>query len=73
VPVAAHFANNAVQVIGQYLYHKQISTFNLEEEQQIPAYVAALSLAAVMWLAYKINQMLRPNLPHAQAEQVNTV
>jgi len=71
VPVVAHFANNAVQVIGQYLYRKQISSINLENELHIPLYVASLSLAAVLWLAYKIIQMLDQPSPDPQAGQAH--
>ncbi len=51
VPVAAHFANNGVQVFAQYLYHRQLSSVNLEDDLSVPAYSAALSAAAVLALA----------------------
>jgi membrane protease YdiL (CAAX protease family) len=73
VPVVAHFANNAVQVVGQYLYHNQISSINLEEELHVPLYVAALSLAAVVWLAHTITQILNTTPPNRQTDQVNSV
>ncbi len=53
VPVAAHFFNNALQVIGQYLYKNKISTIDLEQDVQIPWYAALLSLALVGWIIYK--------------------
>ncbi len=54
VPVAAHFANNAVQVLAQYLYHEEMSSLNLEDDITVPLHIAALSaalaLALIWWL-----------------------
>ncbi len=54
IPVAAHFFNNAVQVLGQYLYHNEVSTVDLEKDIQVPwmaAAVSALLIVAVMrWM-----------------------
>lgn len=48
VPVAAHFFNNALQVVAQYAYHKQVSTVDLEQDIQVP-WQAALLSAFLMW------------------------
>ncbi len=54
IPVAAHFFNNGVQVVGQYLYHQEVSTVDLEKDIQVPwlaAAVSALLIVAVMrWM-----------------------
>lgn len=50
VPVAAHFANNALQVIAQYLYGQKISTLDLEQDVDIPWAAAAVSAALVYWI-----------------------
>jgi len=47
VPVAAHFANNAAQVLGQYLYSRDMSTVDLEQDVDVPWYAALLSLVLV--------------------------
>lgn len=56
VPVAAHFANNAVQVVAQYLYHEDVSPLNLEDDITVPLYAAALSAAAALALAGWLSQ-----------------
>ncbi len=54
VPVAAHFANNALQVMAQYLYQHNLSSFNLEDDIAVPPHVAlfsaALTLSLLSWL-----------------------
>ncbi len=57
VPVAAHFANNGMQVAGQYLFQQQISQVDLEKDHHIPLYAAAVSLAAALLLAYRLNKI----------------
>lgn len=56
VPAAAHFANNAVQVVGQFMYHQKISTIDLEQDIVVPWPAAAGSALAVLGLMYWINQ-----------------
>lgn len=51
VPAAAHFANNGLQVLAQYLYHRDVSTLNLEEDISVPVYLALFSAASVLYLA----------------------
>ena len=51
VPVMAHFANNALQVIGQYLYGKQISTVDLEQDVEVPWHFAVMSIFLIFVVA----------------------
>ncbi len=48
VPVAAHFFNNGLQVVGQYLFHSQISTVDLEKDVEVPWLAAAMSLVLII-------------------------
>ncbi len=56
VPVAAHFANNAVQVVAQYLYHEEVSSLNLEDDITVPLSLAALSAVLTLGLAWWLPQ-----------------
>jgi len=58
VPVAAHFANNAMQVVGQFLYSREISTIDLEQDIEMPWPAAAGSLLLVAGIMYWINQRI---------------
>jgi membrane protease YdiL (CAAX protease family) len=52
IPALAHFFNNALQVVGQYLYGKEVSSLDLEKDIQVPwlaAAVSALMVVAAMW------------------------
>jgi len=48
VPVAGHFFNNGFQVVGQYLYGKELSTVDLEKDIQVPWEFAAISTFMVI-------------------------
>lgn len=54
IPVAAHFFNNGLQVVGQYLYHREVSTVDLEKDIDIPWFAAAVSalliVAVMRWI-----------------------
>jgi membrane protease YdiL (CAAX protease family) len=50
VPAIAHFFNNAIQVLGQYLYKNDISTVDLEKDIDVPWYFALVSLVLVLWI-----------------------
>ena len=56
VPVIAHFANNGAQVLGQYLYHRDISTIDLEQDVEVPWYAAAISILLIWWLMREIGK-----------------
>lgn len=63
VPVVAHFFNNAIQVLGQYLYGKDISSIDLEQDVAIPWYAALASLLLVWGVALQLEKYLS-NQPH---------
>lgn len=48
VPALAHFFNNALQVVGQYLYGKEVSTIDFEQDIEVPWFAAAVS-AFMVW------------------------
>ena len=48
VPVIAHFFNNGVQVIAQYASNDKNSVVDLEQDVQVPWFVALLSLFMVL-------------------------
>lgn len=48
IPALAHFFNNGLQVVGQYLYGQEISTIDLEQDIDIP-WAAALVSAVLVW------------------------
>ncbi|MEO6760309.1 MAG: type II CAAX endopeptidase family protein, partial [Saprospiraceae bacterium] len=48
IPVAAHFFNNGLQVIGQYLYHNDVSSVDLEKDIQVPVLAAAVSVLLIV-------------------------
>lgn len=56
VPVFAHFANNALQVAGQYAYRTNMSNIDLEKDHHIHITLAMLSLILVIALAYRFKR-----------------
>ncbi|MFN0176053.1 MAG: lysostaphin resistance A-like protein [Saprospiraceae bacterium] len=56
VPVVGHFFNNGIQVIGQYLYGKEMSSIDLEKEVQVPWEFAAISAFMVLVVMRLIGQ-----------------
>lgn len=59
VPVLAHFFNNALQVVGQYLYGKEVSTVDFEQDIQVPWFAAVLSLLMVLAAMSLIRRTIR--------------
>ena len=53
VPVIGHFFNNGIQVVGQYLYGKEMSAIDLEKEVQVPWEFAAVS-AFMVWAVMRL-------------------
>lgn len=53
VPVAGHFFNNGIQVLGQYLYGKELSAVDLEKDIQVPWAFAAMS-AFMVWAVMRL-------------------
>jgi uncharacterized protein len=58
VPVAAHFVNNALQVLAQHAYHQKVSTVDLEQDVQVPWQVALFS-AFLMWAVARVVEGVR--------------
>jgi uncharacterized protein len=56
VPVAAHFFNNAFQVVAQYFYASDLSTMDLEKDVEVPWFVAAISVFLIVVVMRFINQ-----------------
>jgi len=56
VPVVGHFFNNGIQVLGQYMYGKEMSTIDLEKEVQVPWEFAAISTFMVLVVMRLIGQ-----------------
>lgn len=59
VPVVGHFFNNGMQVLGQYLYGKEISSVDLEKDIQVPWEFAAIS-AFMIWVVVRLMGSLKP-------------
>jgi len=57
VPVAGHFFNNGLQVVGQYLYGKEVSSIDLEKDIQVPWEFAAIS-AFMVWAVMRLIRQL---------------
>ncbi|MBP7274089.1 MAG: CPBP family intramembrane metalloprotease [Saprospiraceae bacterium] len=51
IPITAHFLNNGLQVLLQYLYAKNFSSVNLEDDIQVPVWAGLISLAIVVYMA----------------------
>lgn len=59
VPALAHFFNNAFQVVGQYLYGKEISAVDLEKDIEVPWFAAAISAFMVLVIMRLITNALK--------------
>jgi hypothetical protein len=59
VSATAHFFNNGLQVVGQYLYGKQLTTVDLEQDVDVPWYLAFLSLLLMAAIWRRIDQQNR--------------
>jgi hypothetical protein len=57
VPAIAHFFNNGIQIVGQYLYNQKLTSVDLEQDISIPWYLAVLSGLLVWWLMRFINKI----------------
>lgn len=53
VPVIAHFFNNGIQVVGQYLYGNKISSLDLEKDITVPWEFALIS-AFMVWAVARL-------------------
>jgi membrane protease YdiL (CAAX protease family) len=59
VPVVGHFFNNGLQVVGQYLYGKEISSIDLEKDVQVPWEFAAISVFMTWAVMRLIGQLYK--------------
>lgn len=59
VPVAGHFFNNGLQVLGQYLYKNELSTVDLEKDIQVPWEFALISVFMVWVVMRLVDQLVR--------------
>ncbi|TNE52424.1 MAG: CPBP family intramembrane metalloprotease [Bacteroidetes bacterium] len=59
VPIAAHFVNNGIQVVGQYLYSNELSTVDLEQDIEVPASAALFSVFLVVVLMRWIDRSFK--------------
>ena len=57
IPVAGHFFNNAIQVLGQYLFRNDVSAIDLEKDIQVPWQFALISLFMALAVMRLIRQM----------------
>ena len=55
IPVLCHFFNNGTQVLGQYLFQKEISSLDLEQDIEAPWPFALLSLF-MSWAVVRLIQ-----------------
>ncbi|MEQ1747172.1 MAG: CPBP family intramembrane glutamic endopeptidase [Saprospiraceae bacterium] len=60
VPVAAHFVNNAAQVVGQFLYERGLSPFDLMQDFKMPWWAAVVSLLFVLATMRWIHKRAQP-------------
>ncbi len=51
VPVLAHFFNNGLQIVAQYLYKNELSTVDLEQDINVPWPAAVVSVLFLLLLA----------------------
>ena len=59
VPVAGHFFNNGLQVLGQYLYGKEMSSIDLEKDVQVPWEFAGISVFMTWAVMRLIGQLYK--------------
>lgn len=56
IPVAAHFLNNAAQVVGAFLFQKELSSFDMEQDIEVPALAVVLALAWTWMIGRRIHE-----------------
>ena len=66
IPVIAHFFNNGFQVVAQYLYGKDISAIDLEQDISIPWYAAIASFLLLLGIALQIEKYLFNQPKHSK-------
>lgn len=53
IPALAHFFNNGFQVVGQYLYGKEVSAIDFEQDVEVPWFLALVS-AFLVWVTMRL-------------------
>ena len=61
VPIIAHFLNNFIQVVAQYMYSNEMSELNIDEMDSVPAWQALISLLLVIGLGWFLWNYNREN------------
>jgi len=56
IPIIAHFANNATQILMQYLYQEKLSKIDLDQIETFPIGVTIISIIFVVTLGYFIQK-----------------
>ncbi len=54
VPIIAHFANNAMQVVAMFLYSNQLSEIDIDQIDQVPFSITLVSTIFVLGISYYI-------------------
>ena len=62
-PIAAHFANNASQVLLIYLYNQHVTELNIQEENPYPLDLTFISLGLTIGIGYFIWKAHRSDNP----------
>jgi uncharacterized protein len=65
VPVIAHFFNNGIQVLGQYLYGNKISSVDFEKDIIVPWQVALVSV----FMVWVVVRLIRTSKLHSDTSQ----
>lgn len=71
VPVAAHFVNNGLQVLGQYLYSKDLSSVNFEQDVEVPWAGALVSVILLFALMRSLDRQLQAPARNAPADNID--
>jgi membrane protease YdiL (CAAX protease family) len=75
VPVMAHFMNNFLQILAQYLFQKEITELDIEEIEMISFWQWAPSLVLVFFVGYFLwhyNKRLKNNTSNNISNNTNT-
>jgi uncharacterized protein len=59
VPVAAHFFNNAFQVVGAYLFQEKLTEIDFEQDVEVPALVADVSVFLIWAVMRQLGKIER--------------
>jgi CAAX protease family protein len=66
VPIAAHFLNNATQVVVAYFYQDELEKLNQGGGDSLPPLVAVVSFALVLWVGKKLRDQRRHSIDQHQ-------